>query len=104
MLGKYKIIVEIFYFIANFGIIISCILTFNDFMTGIFESQNQNYPSLSKKKSLFWVVLPNLLLYPILTRKSIADIKNYSLIAVISVFLLAFYTLWLFGISEKIKY
>ena len=37
MIGKYKYLVDLSYLIVNIGIIISCILTFNDFMTGLFE-------------------------------------------------------------------
>jgi len=36
MIGKFKIIVDIAFLLTNIGIILSCMLTFNDFMSGLF--------------------------------------------------------------------
>lgn len=37
LLGKYKWITEVAFLLMNFGIILSCILTLNDFMCGLFK-------------------------------------------------------------------
>ena len=36
MLGRFNYIVDVAFLITNLGIIVSCILTFNDFMSGMF--------------------------------------------------------------------
>lgn len=102
MLGKYKIIVDLFYFIANLGIILSSILTFSDFMTGIFSQVNNEI--ISSKKSLFWIFIPNIFLIPILLRRNLEDMKYFSYIAVFAVILLAFYTFYLFCVRDPINW
>lgn len=102
MLGRFKIIIDVFYVFTNLGIILSCTLTFNDFMSGIFnheyfESHNR---MISSKESLFWIIVPNMLLLPLLLRRSIKDIKMFSVIAVFSIFLLSVFTMYVF-MSKK---
>lgn len=98
MLGRFKIVIDIFYVFTNLGIILSCSLTFNDFMSGIFNHEyfeNRNRV-ISSKESLFWIIVPNMLLLPLLLRRSIKDIKVFSIIAVFSVFLLSAFIIYVF--------
>lgn len=98
MLGKGRLVVDIFYIFTNVGIILSCMLTFNDFMSGIFNHEyfeNHNRV-LSSKESLFWIIVPNIALLPMLLRKSLKDIKIFSIIAVFAVFLLSLFTMYAF--------
>ncbi len=105
MLGKYKAVVEFFYLVANFGIILSGVLTFNDFMTGIFQKgQFKEKVLITSKKSLFWIVLPNLFLFPILLRENIKDVKYISFTAVIAVILLSFYSVYIFFEKEQVNW
>ena len=51
---------------------------------------------LTKKESLFWIILPNLLLIPILIRKSLKDISIFSAMTVFACFLFAVFCIKLF--------
>lgn len=98
MLGKFKAIIDVFYVFTNLGIILSCSLTFNDFMSGIFNHEyfeNKNRV-ISSKESLFWIIVPNMLLLPLLLRRSLKDIKVFSIIAVFAVFLLSVFVMYVF--------
>jgi amino acid permease len=99
LLGKYKIIVDFFCMMTNIGIIISCMLTFNDFMTSIFSQEyfHQTHSRfITSKKSLFWIVFPNLLLIPLLMRKSNRDTNVIALCSVLAIVMLAFFTIYIF--------
>lgn len=37
IMGKYKIIIDISFLLVNIGIILSCMLTLNDFICGLFQ-------------------------------------------------------------------
>ncbi len=98
MLGKSKIIVDIAFFITNIGIILSCILTFNDFMSGIFLRKigGESNKIFSNKESLFWIIFPNLVLLPVLLRNNMKDMSLFSAIAVLAIFILAIFSIFLF--------
>lgn len=102
MLGKYKIIVDLAFFITNLGIMISCIMTFNESMSSLFsrESFGHANPLLTHEKSLFWIILPTLLLLPILNRRSLADLSLCSTAAVISIFFLSLFCVYIYSVNE----
>lgn len=99
MIGKFKIVVDIAFLLTNIGIILSCMLTFNDFMSGLFHQKFIGHQNglMSSKNSLFWIILPGLLLLPILVRKNYKDITAFSCIAVFAIVLLAFFCIYLFS-------
>ena len=103
MLGKYKFFVDFSFFITNLGIILSCILTFNDFMCGIFNHKffGEKNHIMTNKKSLFWIILPNILLLPVLLRKNYRDISVFSTISVLAIVLLSFFSIYIF--SERVS-
>lgn len=98
MLGRYRWFVDFSFFVTNLGIILSCILTFNDFMCGIFNHKyfGERNHFIGSKKSLFWIILPNILLLPVLLRKNYRDISILSTISVFAIFLLSFFSIYIF--------
>lgn len=98
MLGRWKTVIDIFYVFTNIGIILICSLTFNDFMSGILSHDYFHHKNkvISSKESLFWVILPNILLLPLLMRRSLRDVKIFSFISVFAVFLLSVFTIYVF--------
>lgn len=104
MLGRWKCVIDLFYVFTNMGIILICYLTFNDFMSGILNHEyfDQKNKVVGSRESLFWIIAPNLLLLPLLTRKSIKDIKALSVISVFSVFLLSIFAIYVF-LTKKNK-
>lgn len=99
LIGKGRIIVDFFELILNTGIMMCNMLTFNDFMTGIFNHdyfQGQSSKIISSKKSLMWIILPNLLILPLLIRKRIRDTNFISVMSVCTIVLLAFFSIYMF--------
>ena len=99
MIGNFKIIVDFTYILTNMGIMVSCILSFNDFMSGLFHKKfiSEGSRIIADKNSLFWIILPNLLLIPIMLRKNYRDLTFFSAMAVIAIIFLAFFSIYLFG-------
>lgn len=103
LLGWYKVIVDILVALMNIGIIISCMLTFNDFMTSIFNHEyfhTHHSRFITSKKSLFWIVFPNLLLLPLLLRRSARDVNAISVCSVFAIVMLACFTIYIFIYSH----
>lgn len=98
MLGRWKTLIDVFYVLTNMGIILICSLTFNDFMTGIMNHEYFEHKTkvFTSKESLFWIIVPNLVILPLLLRRSLKDIKVFSVIAVSAVFLLSAFTIYVF--------
>lgn len=99
ILGKGKVVVDFMCVALNLGIIISCIMTFNDFMTGIFQHNYFDGVSnviVTSKKSLFWIIFPNLLLIPILLRKGITDMNAIAVGCVAAIVILAAFISFVF--------
>ena len=104
LLGRFKIVVDFFCILTNLGIMISCMLTFNDFMTSIFNPEYFHHGHsrfVTSKKSLFWIVFPNLLLIPLLLRKSSGDINAIAICSVLAIVMLAFFTIYVFVFSNN---
>jgi amino acid permease len=99
LIGRWRVFVDFFEFILNTGIMMCNMLTFNDFMTGIFNHdyfQGQPSKLVSSKKSLVWIVLPNLLVLPLLLRKRIQDTHFISIMSVCTIVMLAFFSVYMF--------
>lgn len=98
MLGKFKYIIDVVFLITNLGIIVSCILTFNDFMSGMFFKHyyREGKEFLTKKESLFWIIIPNIILIPVLIRKNLKDISIFSAMIVFACLLFSIFCIKLF--------
>lgn len=99
LIGKWRAFVDFFELLLNTGIMLCNMLTFNDFMTGIFNHdyfQGQSSKLVSSRKSLVWIVLPNLLVLPLLLRKRINDTNFISVMSVCTIALLALFTVYMF--------
>lgn len=104
LLGRFKIVVDFFCILTNVGIMISCMLTFNDFMTSIFNPEYFHHGHsrfVTSKKSLFWIVFPNLLLIPLLMRKNSKDTNAIAICSVLAIVMLAFFTIYAFVFSNN---
>jgi amino acid permease len=100
ILGRGRIVVDFMCVALNLGIIISCIMTFNDFMTGIFQHNYFDGVSnviVTSKKSLFWIIFPNLLLIPILLRRGITDMNAIAVGCVGAIVILAGFITFVFS-------
>jgi len=105
ILGRGKVAVDFMCVALNLGIIISCIMTFNDFMTGIFQHNYFDGVSnviVTSKKSLFWIIFPNLMLLPVLLRRGISDMNAIAVGCVISIVVLAAFISFVFS-SQSIS-
>jgi amino acid permease len=104
MMGKWTIAIDLMCVILNIGIIISCIMTFNDFMTGIFQHQyfeNISNVIVKSKKSLFWIIFPNLFLVPVLLRRRMSDMNFIGVGCVCSIALLAIFIIYVFAYQSS---
>jgi amino acid permease len=104
LIGRFTIIVDFFECVLNTGIMLCNMLTFNDFLTGIFNHdyfQGQSSKLVSSKKSLTWIILPNLLILPFVMRKKISDTHLISIMLVCMIVLLAFFAFYLFLNSKN---
>lgn len=69
ILRRWKLLIKISFIIYSLGIIITCILSINDFMISIFKNHVQNSYSIFKDRELlFWILVPCLAISPFIYR------------------------------------
>lgn len=104
VLGKYKFVVDVSFLLVNFGIILSCMLTLNDFMCGLFKKQffGKTSDVFSHKDNLFWIIVPNISIIPIILKNNNKTLNILSALSVFAYVLLGFFCFYLF--SKKIDH
>lgn len=99
IMGKYKVFIDISFMLLNVGIILSCMLTLNDFMCGLFQKQffGSSHSLFSQSDNLFWIIVPNVAIVPFLLKNQNKALNILNAISVIAYVFLGFFCFYLFS-------